>query len=152
MTVDEQLLSRPGGVAFVGAFVVPRLTFAVAPTADSLKCAPPPNTTADGHGCCFRGPSNPDLRSFPAETASGCCGAICAHTAPDLASIPWRHPIGGWWGMRHVAPCLAEAACVGYTWNSADGGSCFLKVTPASPPYQSLWSTFRKTLLILAQL
>ena len=66
-------------------------------SSSEAQCTAPPGAEG-GAGCCLRGASNPDLRHFPAADAAACC-----------------------------APCTADEACVGYTWNSAGGGSCFLK-------------------------
>ena len=42
--------------------------------------------------------ASPSVRHFPSANASGCCG-----------------------------PCTEDEECVGYTFNSADGGNCWLK-------------------------
>ena len=100
------------------------LTVAQNPEAAAApSCGPPPGAESDG--CCFRGSENPDrktggklswfwlparlrvsltwraspsVRHFPSANASGCCG-----------------------------PCADDEQCVGYTFNTADGGNCWLK-------------------------
>ena len=47
--------------------------------------------------CCLRGPENPDLKSFPAQSADKCC-----------------------------TPCIEDQSCIGYTWNKLEQ-KCFLK-------------------------
>ena len=74
---------------------------AAAATAErQLEPAPEctPPPGAESASCCFHGHQNPDLRHFQADNASACC-----------------------------APCGADPECVGYTFNTAGGGNCWLK-------------------------